>query len=158
MLAAVLSAAVAGTVFGGFSKERFRNPENIHSPAYFWMWNSKLEPEKLNAQLDDMRAHGMRSICIHPFPVDFRPNGVFDSSMSPDYLTEGYFRVFSNVVEHAARRLTATGRLATARRLTATGRSTAHSAACSERACHRKSHQHTCYSFPRFHNSLLLVI
>ena len=69
MLAAVLSAAVAGTVFGGFSKERFRNPENIHSPAYFWMWNSKLDPEKLNAQLDDMRAHGMRSICICSIPA-----------------------------------------------------------------------------------------
>ena len=102
MFAAVMSVTVAGTAFGGFSKEKFRNPENIHSPAYFWMWNSKLEPEKLNAQLDDMLAHGMRSICIHPFPLDFRPNGVFDSSMSPDYLTEGYFRVFSNVVDHAA--------------------------------------------------------
>ena len=58
-------------VLAGFSKEKFRNPENVHSPAYFWMWNAKLEPEKLNAQLDDMFAHGMRSICIHPFPLDY---------------------------------------------------------------------------------------
>ena len=62
IFAAVMSVTVAGTAFGGFSKEKFRNPENIHSPAYFWMWNSKLEPEKLNAQIDDMLAHGMRSI------------------------------------------------------------------------------------------------
>lgn len=102
LLAAVLCTAVAGTVFGGFSQKKFRNPENIHSPAYFWMWNAKLEPAKLNAQLDDMLAHGMRSICIHPFPVNFRPNGRFNTSMSPDYLTEDYFRVFSNVVDHAA--------------------------------------------------------
>lgn len=66
------------------------------------MWNAKLEPEKLNAQLDDMLAHGMRSICIYPFPVNFRPNGMFSTSMSPDYLTEDYFLVFSNVVDHAA--------------------------------------------------------
>ena len=99
---AVLCTVVAGTAFGGFSQKKFRNPENIHSPAYFWMWNAKLEPAMLNAQLDDMLAHGMRSICIHPFPADFRPNRGFDSSMSPDYLTEDYFRVFSNVVDHAA--------------------------------------------------------
>ncbi len=100
-IAAVSAAVVSGTLSAGFSKEKFREPENIHSPAYFWMWNSKLEPDKLNAQLDDMLAHGMRSICIHPFPKDFRP-GVFESSMSPDYLTKDYFMVFSNVVEHAA--------------------------------------------------------
>lgn len=101
-LLAVLAAAIAAIASGGFSKEKFRNPENIHSPAYFWMWNAKLDPAMLNAQLDDMYAHGMQSICIHPFPVNFRPNGVFDTSMSPDYLTQDYFKVFSNVVEHAA--------------------------------------------------------
>ena len=98
---ATLAAAVATVASGGFSKEKFRSPENIQSPAYFWMWNAKLEPAKLKSQLDDMFAHGMHSICIHPFPVNFRPNGVFDTSMSPDYLTRDYFMVFSNVVEHA---------------------------------------------------------
>ena len=98
---AAVSVFIAGTVFGGFSKEKFRNPENIYSPAYFWMWNAKLDPAQLNAQVDDMLAHGMRSLCIHPFPKNFRP-GAFDTEMSPDYLTEEYFLVFSNVVEHAA--------------------------------------------------------
>ena len=98
---AAVSVVIAGTAFGGFSKEKFRNPDNVHSPAYFWMWNSKLDPEQLNAQVDDMLAHGMRSLCIHPFPKNFRP-GAFDTEMSPDYLTEEYFLVFSNVVEHAA--------------------------------------------------------
>lgn len=100
-IAAVSAAVVSGTLFAGFSKEKFRTPENIHSPAYFWMWNDRLETAKLNAQLDDMLAHGMRSICIHPFPKNFRP-GAFATGMEPDYLTDGYFRVFSNVVEHAA--------------------------------------------------------
>ena len=99
--AALAAGMLALAAAGGFSKENFRNPPNIHSPAYFWMWNGKLEPARLNAQVDDMFAHGMRSICIHPFPKDFRPDK-FDTEMSPDYLTEGYFSVFSNVVEHAA--------------------------------------------------------
>ena len=101
MFAAALSVAIAGSAFGGFSKEKFRNPENIYSPAYFWMWNAKLDPAKLNAQVDDMLAHGMRSLCIHPFPKNFRP-GAFSTEMSPDYMTKDYLLVFSNVVEHAA--------------------------------------------------------
>ena len=99
--AALAAGMLALAAAGGFSRENFRTPPNIHSPAYFWMWNGKLEPARLNAQVDDMFAHGMRSICIHPFPKAFRP-GRFDSEMSPDYLTEDYFRVFSNVVDHAA--------------------------------------------------------
>ena len=99
--AALAAGMLALAAAGGFSKENFRTPPNIHSPAYFWMWNGKLEPARLNAQIDDMFAHGMRSICIHPFPKDFRPDK-FDTEMSPDYLTEGYFSVFSNVVDHAA--------------------------------------------------------
>ena len=101
IFAAVLSVAIAGSAFGGFSKEKFRNPENIYSPAYFWMWNAKLDAAQLNAQMDDMLAHGMRSLCIHPFPKNFRP-GAFDTEMSPDYMTKDYLLVFSNVVEHAA--------------------------------------------------------
>ena len=98
---AVMSVAVVGSAFGGFSKEKFRNPENIYSPAYFWMWNAKLDAAQLNAQVDDMLAHGMRSLCIHPFPKNFRP-GAFNTEMSPDYMTKDYLLVFSNVVEHAA--------------------------------------------------------
>ena len=52
IFAAVMSVAVVGSAFGGFSKEKFRNPENIYSPAYFWMWNAKLDAAQLNAQVD----------------------------------------------------------------------------------------------------------
>ena len=82
IFAAVMSVAVVGSAFGGFSKEKFRNPENIYSPVYFWMWNAKLDAAQLNTQVDDMLAHGMRSLCIHPFPKNFRP-GAFDTEMSP---------------------------------------------------------------------------
>ena len=98
-LAAAFAAAMAAVA--DYSPEKFRNPANIHSPAYFWMWNDRLDANRLNAQLDDMFAHGMRSICIHPFPKAFRP-GKFDSGMEPDYLSPGYFAIFSNVVDHAA--------------------------------------------------------
>ena len=99
--AVAVALAIALDASAGFDREKFRNPESIYSPAYFWMWNDALEPEKLKAQVDDMYSHGMRSLCIHPFPKGFRP-GRFDSSMEPDYLTKEYFTVFSNVVDHAA--------------------------------------------------------
>lgn len=70
------------------------------SPGYFWMWNARLDTAKLVAQLEDMRAHGIRSVCIHPFPRDFR-KGLFESSMEPDYLTAGYLDVFAKVVKRA---------------------------------------------------------
>ena len=98
---ALAAALAAQTLSAGYTAEKFRNPPNIHSPAYFWMWNDRLDAGRLNAQLDDMFAHGMRSICVHPFPKAFRP-GALDSEMEPDYLSEEYFAVFSNVVDHAA--------------------------------------------------------
>jgi len=85
----------------GFDPRRFSEPDSMFSPGYFWMWNAKLDVAKLNAQLDDMVAHGVRSVCIHPFPKNFRPDK-FQTDMSPDYLTPEYFLVFSNVVDHIA--------------------------------------------------------
>ena len=70
------------------------------SPGYFWMWNAKLDPAALVAQLDDMHAHGLRSVCIHPFPKGFR-RGLFESHMEPDYLTPEYLDVVSRVVRRA---------------------------------------------------------
>ena len=85
----------------GFDRAKFREPESIYSPGYFWLWNGRLDAGELNAQLDDMRAHGVRSVCIHPFPKGFRTQ-TFHSEMDPDYLTPAYLEVFSKVVDHAA--------------------------------------------------------
>lgn len=71
------------------------------SPAFFWMWNRELDEAKLIAQLEDMHAHGLRSVCIHPFPVDFR-KGVFESHMKPDYLTPEYLGIFAKVTKRAS--------------------------------------------------------
>ena len=71
----------------------------VFSPAFFWMWNAPLDADALCAQLDDFYAHGMRNICIHPFPKGFRD--WFPTEMEPGYLTDGYLDVFAKVVRRA---------------------------------------------------------
>ena len=98
---AIAVVTVASAWAEGFDKANFREPENVFSPGYFWMWNTKLDVAKLCEQLDDMVAHGVRSVCIHPFPKAFRP-GKFLSDMEPDYLTPEYLDVFAKTVDHMA--------------------------------------------------------
>ena len=74
-------------------------PDAVFSPAFFWMWNGRLDADELCAQLEGMRAHGLRNVCIHPFPKGFRE--WFPTEMSPDYLTDGYLDVFAKVVRRA---------------------------------------------------------
>ena len=83
-------------VVGSLAAER----DPAFSPGYFWMWNAKLDPAVLIGQLEDMHAHGMRSVCIHPFPKGFR-RGILESHMEPDYLTPEYLDVFAKVVRRA---------------------------------------------------------
>jgi len=90
------AVALAGLLHGGLVAE---TGDAVFSPAYFWMWNGRLDAKELCAQLDDMRAHGLRNVCIHPFPKGFRD--WFATEMEPDYLTEGYLDVFAKVVRHA---------------------------------------------------------
>ena len=92
----------AGTLTsGGFDREAFRNPPAEVSPAFFWMWNAKLDRDRLFADLDAMRAKGVRSVCVHPFPKEFRP-GRFPTEMEPGYLTDEYMRIYAEVVRYAA--------------------------------------------------------
>ena len=92
----------AGTLtIGGFDREAFRNPPAEVSPAFFWMWNAKLDRDRLFADLDAMRAKGVRSVCVHPFPKEFRP-GRFPTEMEPGYLTDEYLRIYAEVVRYAA--------------------------------------------------------
>ena len=72
----------------------------VLSPAFFWMWNAPLDAEPLCAQLEDMRSHGLRSVCIHPFPKGFRPASC-PSAMEPDYLAPAFLDVFAAVVRRA---------------------------------------------------------
>ncbi|MBO7687867.1 MAG: hypothetical protein J6V72_15880, partial [Kiritimatiellae bacterium] len=67
------------------------NDDPLFSPAFFWMWNDRLDPAALCAQLEDMRAHGLRNVCIHPFQNGLRT--WFPTDMEPDYLTDAYLDV-----------------------------------------------------------------
>lgn len=78
-------------------KKLFLLPPNQFSPGYFWFLNDRLETRRLLAQLRDMHAHGARSVCLHPFPKDFRPV-TLPSTMSPDYLTPDFFRIIRRIV------------------------------------------------------------
>ena len=88
MLAGALAAAALAD--GG---------DPVFSPAYFWVWNGRLDADALCAQLEDMHAHGLRNVCIHPLPKGFRT--WFPTDMEPDYLTDGYFDAFAKVVRRA---------------------------------------------------------
>ena len=59
---AVLAASCALGVQAGFDKAKFREPESMFSPGYFWMWNTKLDVAQLKAQLQDMVSHGVKSV------------------------------------------------------------------------------------------------
>ena len=43
------------------------------SLAYFWQINGNVDIDKLKDQLRDMHNQGLRSVCLHPFPDEFRP-------------------------------------------------------------------------------------
>lgn len=101
-LAAVAAFGLSCAADAGFPKEAFVTPPSEVSPGYFWMWNTKLTPEKIRSQLDDMAKNGVKSVCIHPFPRDFRP-GYFIADMEPDYLTPGYLEMFKVAIDHAAK-------------------------------------------------------
>lgn len=84
-----------------FDLKKFRRPDSIHAPGYFWMLNSAMEEDALREQIRDMAKAGARSLCPHPFPRDFR--NFFMSRMSPDYLTEEYFRKYEIIADECAK-------------------------------------------------------
>ena len=81
------------------STAAFADTEAIFSPAYFWMWNGRLDADVLCSQLEDMHAHGLKNVCIHPFPKGFRD--WFPTEMEPGYLTDAYLDTFAKVVRRA---------------------------------------------------------
>ena len=71
-----------------------------HAPGLFWIINGPLDTARLNAQLDDHAAHGLKSVCWHPLPKGFLAS--FKTNLSPDYLTDEYLAFYSNTVDRAA--------------------------------------------------------
>ena len=84
-----------------FRKSLFTSPENLYSTSYFWVINRRMDAKRLCSQLDDMAAHGIRAVCLHPFPKGFRPV-TMPSTMEPDYMTPEYMEIVTKVMEHAA--------------------------------------------------------
>jgi hypothetical protein len=73
-LAALVAAGCLQQVYGeGFDRKAFTDPAPEFSASYFWMWNDRLDVEKLCSQLEEMHSHGIRSVCVHPVPKAFRP-------------------------------------------------------------------------------------
>ena len=97
--AALLLLGLRSITCAGDGRGRHVPDDPVFSPAYFWLWNGKLDVDALCAQLEDMRSHGLRNVCIHPFPKGFRD--WFPTEMAPDYLTDGYLDVFTKVVRRA---------------------------------------------------------
>ena len=95
----VVARVIFALTFAAALAAAAESGDPLHSPAYFWMWNGRLDADALCAQLEDMRAHGLRNVCIHPFPKGFRT--WFPTDMEPDYLTDAYLDVFAKVVRRA---------------------------------------------------------
>ncbi|MBO7741996.1 MAG: hypothetical protein J6S21_05525, partial [Victivallales bacterium] len=83
-----------------FHLDELRLPPAEFSPAYFWVILDKVDMQILKGQLHDMYRHGVRSVCIHPEPPNFRP--AFERScLDVDYLSEEYFRMIRELVAEA---------------------------------------------------------
>lgn len=100
---AMTVAVVSLSLFAGgdgFDRRTFLSPAPQYSPAYFWMWNDHLDLDVLLPQLEDMKAHGLNSVCVHPFPKGFR-SGSFRSDMEPEYLSTAYLDILKKVCDRA---------------------------------------------------------
>ncbi|MFA6714853.1 MAG: glycosyl hydrolase [Victivallaceae bacterium] len=75
----------------------FAFPPAENTPGYFWLLNSRLEPDMLKGQLREMAAMGARSVCMHPLPKGFRP-GTMPSQMEPGYLFPEYMDIIEELV------------------------------------------------------------
>ena len=86
-----------------FDAEALANPDAIHWPGYFWLWNDVLDRETLFRQLRDLDSVGAKNVWILPVPADFRPNSM-KTNLQPEYLSEEYLAILDDLVEEMKRR------------------------------------------------------
>ncbi len=84
-------------------RQDFRQPPAECSVAYFWGINGREDVAEAVRQLRDMARQGVKAVCLHPLPVEFRP-GSYGSLQELPYLSSEYFRFIRRVVA-ACRRL-----------------------------------------------------
>ena len=75
-----------------FDVEALANPDAIHWPGYFWLWNDVLERETLFRQLRDMDSVGAKNVRILPVPANFRPNSMKTEICSPSICRRSTWR------------------------------------------------------------------
>ncbi len=85
-----------------FTRQEFMAPESLYWPSYFWLWNGPLHAEVITEQLQDMRNHDARSVCILPMPREFRPDRS-NNQMDVDYLSDEFFQRIEAAVREANR-------------------------------------------------------
>ncbi len=84
-----------------FNLKKFRRPDAIHAPGYFWFLNAAMDEETLRWQIQDMARAGARTICPHPLPPHFRD--FFMSQLTPEYLSEEYFKKYQVIADECAK-------------------------------------------------------
>jgi hypothetical protein len=84
-----------------FGWEEFRTPDSFYWPGYIWFWNDKITSQKLRRQLRDMAKHKALSVWPFAWP-NFRPT-TNPTSMSPEYLSKNFLRLYKEMVQEANR-------------------------------------------------------
>ncbi|MBQ9502255.1 MAG: hypothetical protein IJU70_08875 [Lentisphaeria bacterium] len=74
----------------------------LPSPAFFWLLNCPMTAARVRRDLRRMAEAGARAVCPHPWPRCFRTK-TMPSAMSPEYLSEAYFRLFRVIVQECRR-------------------------------------------------------
>ena len=64
-----------------FDHRAFKHPAARNSAAYFWVMQAPMAADDLTAQLRAMYDSGVRSVCLHPVPKEFR-RGASDQKSS----------------------------------------------------------------------------
>lgn len=78
----------------------FRQPAAACRPMMFWVWNGRLEPDRIRRQVADLARKGCGGFFIHPMGESFRL-GDFIQGM-PGYLSEEFFAAVRVAVEAAS--------------------------------------------------------
>ena len=81
-----------------FQIDKFLSPDISCTPVYNWVWNDVCTRDRIDAQLAEMQALGIRAFCIIPEPKEFRPHSM-PTKLEPDYLSPEYFALCAYAIE-----------------------------------------------------------
>lgn len=79
------------------------NPGALMRPMPRWVWNGRVDHDRLLAQMDDMLEKGVRAFFMLALPSAFQPND-FGAGLEVDYLGDQHMEAVRRVVVEAAKR------------------------------------------------------